>query len=261
MRRFVPVPIFVLVAAAGCGGDGDADGDATAADETGADDGSSSAGDGSTGAEPVMPVLPDVSMTQFVDVIDNPYLPMPVGATWTIESQTDEGLIRIEVEVLAETRTIEGVVATVVQDREYLDDELIEDTKDWFAQDVEGNVWYLGEETCEFEGGMCVDTHGAWEWGVDAALPGIIMRASPTVDGMPYYQEYYLGEAEDYGEVVAVGLSIEVAAGVFEDCIQIHEGSTLDLTLDENKYYCSGVGNVLIEDGEDREELVEYDQP
>ncbi|MEW6747560.1 MAG: hypothetical protein AB1486_32920 [Planctomycetota bacterium] len=31
---------------------------------------------------------------------------------------------------------------TIVVDRVFVDSELIEETFDWFAQDVDGNVWY-----------------------------------------------------------------------------------------------------------------------
>jgi hypothetical protein len=150
---------------------------------------------------------------------------------------------------------VHGVVATVVRDTVYLDDEIVEDTKDWYAQDSQGNVWYLGEDTCEFENGECVSHAGAWEWGVDGALPGILMPASPIVDGRRYYQEYYPGEAEDVGEVVAVGLSVTVPAGTYSDCIKTHDTSTLDRSLDEMKYYCRGVGTVKVEEPEALVEL------
>ena len=38
-----------------------------------------------------------------------------------------------------------GVTCIVVRDTVDIDGVLIEDTVDWFAQDVEGNVWYFGE--------------------------------------------------------------------------------------------------------------------
>ena len=201
-------------------------------------------------------LLPDVDSATFVEGITNPYLPFPVGATWTFEGDTDEGHERVEVVVLSDTKVIQGVTATVVQDQGFLDDVLSEDTDDWYAQDTEGNVWYLGEDTCEFENGNCVDDEGAWEWGVDGALPGIVMLADPAVDGQPYYQEYDVGNAEDAGEVVAVGLSADTPAGSWTDCIQTRDFSTLDPEAEEFKTFCSGVGQVLTEeDGEVAEEL------
>ncbi|MGH7586710.1 MAG: hypothetical protein ACREMH_10715, partial [Gemmatimonadales bacterium] len=137
--------------------------------------------------------------------VDNSWFPLQPGTTWEFSADTDDGLETVVVEVLAETRTINGVVATVVRDREYLDGELKEDTHDWYAQDAAGNIWYLGEDTKEIEDGSVVSTEGSWEWGVDGALPGIIMWADPAAHvGEEYRQEFYEGEAEDWGKVVAL---------------------------------------------------------
>ena len=86
---------------------------------------------------------------------------------------------RIEVVVTDETREVMGITATVVRDTVTADGELVEDTFDWFAQDTEGNVWYLGEETKEYEGGEVVSTAGSWEAGVDGALPGSSCGPNP----------------------------------------------------------------------------------
>jgi hypothetical protein len=188
--------------------------------------------------------------------VTNPFLPMPVGATWTITADTDEGVETIEVEVTTDAKTVWGVEALVVRDRAFLDGVIIEDTWDWFAQDGAGNVWYLGEETQEYVDGMPGTTAGSWEAGVDGALPGIVMLADPTV-GTSYRQEYFKGEAEDYGTVVSLDESVSVPAGEFDNCIKIRERSVIDPELDEMKYYCSGVGNVLIEEEDVSEELTD----
>ena len=72
----------------------------------------------------------------------------------------------------------------------------VEVTKDWYAQDSDGNVWYLGEDTKEYENGKVASTAGSWEHGVDGAYAGIIIPADPK-PGLEYRQEYYKGEAED----------------------------------------------------------------
>lgn len=68
----------------------------------------------------------------------------------------------------------------LVRDRVTHNGVLIEDTLDWFAQSASGDVWYLGEQTCEYEGGVCVDTGGSFEAGVDGAKAGIVMPARPS---------------------------------------------------------------------------------
>jgi hypothetical protein len=153
-----------------------------------------------------------------------------------------------------------GVPATVVRDTVTVDGELVEDTFDWYAQDTEGNVWYMGEETAEYENGEVVSTAGAWEAGVDGALPGIAMLADPAV-GEAYRQEYYPGEAEDMAEVVGVGVSEEMADRAFDDLVVIEEWTPLEAEVIEEKSYARGVGVVLeevVEGGSGRIELVSF---
>ena len=199
----------------------------------------------------------NIDPADFVDVIDNPYLPRIPGSKYVYEGQTEEGLERIEVEILSETREVMGITATVVRDRAYLEGELIEDTHDWFAQDKEGNVWYLGEEVDNYENGEIVNHDGAWEAGVDGALPGIIMHANPSDHvGEPYHQEYYEGEAEDMGEVLSVQESVTVPAGSFEDVLQILDSTPLEPDVLEHKFFAEGVGEIKAVDLSTGEEFV-----
>jgi hypothetical protein len=85
----------------------------------------------------------------------------------------------VEYTILQETKRVMGVECVVLRDRVWLNGELIEDTVDWHAQDKEGNVWYFGEYTKEYENGKVVSTEGSFEAGKDGALPGIIMPANP----------------------------------------------------------------------------------
>jgi hypothetical protein len=198
----------------------------------------------------------------FVDEITNPWLGYTVGKTFHYESETDEGLETITVEVLAETKTILGIEATIVHDWVELDGELIEDTYDWYAQDVWGNVWYLGEDSKEYEDGMVVSTEGSWEAGVDGAVAGIIMLADPKI-GMQYYQEYYEDEAEDEARVLSLKKSVEVPAGQFDGCLETGEWTKLDPGAREFKFYAYGVGVVLElipRGGRERVELISIDE-
>jgi hypothetical protein len=139
-----------------------------------------------------------------------------------------------------------GISTTVVRDTVYLDGEMIEDTYDWYAQDTDGNVWYLGEDTHEYEDGVAVNANGAWEAGVDGALPGIVMLADPTV-GAAYRQEYLAGEAEDMGEVIVVGGSVDVPAGSYDDVVVTRDWTPLEPDVIEEKTYARGVGFVFEE--------------
>ena len=118
--------------------------------------------------------------TDWVSEIDNPYFPLIPGTIYVYTSQTADGQETDTVEVLAGSVAVNGVAATDVLDLVYVDGALTEETHDWYAQDGAGNVWYLGEDTKEYENGQVVSTAGSWTWGVDGALPGVLMWADPA---------------------------------------------------------------------------------
>lgn len=273
LRSFVSSSaIFVLVnVVTACGGDSD---DNSGSVGTGGSSGSgggggSSAAAGSAGTGGSVPdSVPDFSAATFSSptTIDNPFLPLTPGIAHAYVAKTDGDTEVIIVEVLDETRAVMGIDTRVVRDRVFVGDWLIEDTHDWFAQDDDGNVWYMGEEVDNYEydedGNITsVDHEGAWEGGKDVAdtgmtaLPGYMMLASPTA-GQKYHQEYYPGEAEDMGEVVALDVSIDLEDGSSYSALQ-----TLDSEPSggsEYKYYVQEIGVVLEETtaGNERLELV-----
>ena len=132
----------------------------------------------------------------------------------------------------------------MVRDTVSEDGLLVEDTFDWYAQDADGNVWYLGEETAEFEDGQLASREGSFEAGVDGALPGVVMPADPTA-GLEYRQEYYAGEAEDNGAVLATGQQVEVPQGHFDDALLTADTNALEPEVLEYKLYAPDVGLVL----------------
>lgn len=197
--------------------------------------------------------------------ITNPYFPLQPGTSWTYEGETDEGTETIVVEVLQDTKTVMGAESVVVHDRVLLEGDLIEDTYDWYVQDLVGNVWYVGEASEEIEGGQVVGTAGSWEWGVDGALPGIVMWADPSshIDE-EYRQEYYAGEAEDWGKVIRIAKAVTVPFGAFENCIVTEEWNALAPGTLEHKSYCPGIGfvrEVMVKGGNDELGLVDLTLP
>jgi hypothetical protein len=191
--------------------------------------------------------------------IDNPYLPFPVGTRWVFRESDPRGNANtVTVTVTTRMKTILGIAATVVHDVVTDHGELVENTFDWYAQDSCGNVWYLGENTKEYENGVVVSTAGSWEAGVDGAQPGVVMPADPQV-GQTYRQEYYAGEAEDAAETLSLDEQAEVPYGHFVDVVLIKEFTPLSPEVLEYKLYARGVGVVLaisISGGNDREELL-----
>ncbi len=204
--------------------------------------------------------MPEIDPANFTNVIDNPLFPLPVGAVWKYDAPGEQ----ITVTVTSETKTVMGVDCVVVHDSVSTPSgDLIEDTRDWYAQDSDGNVWYFGEDTAEYVNGQVANRNGAWEAGVDGALPGIIMQAAPEV-GMRYFQEYYVCQAEDEGEVMAVGESVSGPTGDYADCVRIRDFTELDPLSNEYKTYCPEVGLVLVTDpetGEPLEELTSVELP
>jgi hypothetical protein len=199
----------------------------------------------------------------FTTTIDNPYLPLVPGTRMTYRGDGDEGRETVVVTVTDRTRRVNGVDAVVVRDVASRQGHVVEDTLDWYAQDRRGNVWYLGEDTKEYEDGRVVSTAGSWEAGVDGAKAGIVMKAHPQV-GDRYRQEYYRGEAEDMAEVLALDDRVSVPFGSFTDVVRTRDFTPLEPETVEEKYYAPGVGSVLevqVKGGRSRLRLVSVTGP
>lgn len=206
----------------------------------------------------------ELDPADFTTTIDNPYWPMPPGTRW-IYREIDGGgnEQRVVVTVTRTTKRIaNGIEARIVRDTVTDGGRLVEDTLDWYAQDGQGNIWYLGEDTAEFENGRISSRRGSFEAGVDGALPGIIMPADPA-PGMRYRQEYYRGQAEDNGEVLSTDELAQVPHGQFRDALLTKDTITIEPDVQEYKVYAPGVGPVLVlgvSGGGGREELLEVAQ-
>jgi hypothetical protein len=190
----------------------------------------------------------------------NTYFPLIPGLELVYEVE-DETIV---VTVTGETKTILGVECIVVRDTVTVDGVLLEDTYDWYAQDLDGNVWYFGELSQNYdEDGELVDLEGSWVSGVEGAKPGILMLANPVV-GAVYRQEWFLGEAEDIGEVLSVtGTESVPAASCTGNCLVTADTLPFEPDVVEHKYYAPGIGVILeidIDSGE-RVELISVTGP
>ncbi len=206
---------------------------------------------------------PVIDPAEFTAVIDNPYLPLRPGTTFLYSGQTADGIETGEVTVTHKKKQIIGVTTVVVHDRVFLNGSLIEDTFDWYAQDKKGDVWYFGEDAKQYANGSLVGTAGSWEAGRNGAKPGIVMKAEPRV-GDTYRQEFAPGVAEDMAKVLGLNESVSVPYGSFDNCLSTMEWTPLEPGVREHKYYCPGIGLVLVispEGGREREELTDLIQP
>jgi hypothetical protein len=199
---------------------------------------------------------PALDPGRFSAAVDNPLFPLSALRVVVFEGTEEGAEIRSESRVLERTGHVAGVPVTVVDVREFEDGELVEHTRDYYAQHADGGVRYMGESVDDIEDGKVVGHEGQWLAGKGNARPGVLMPADPKV-GDAFDSERAPGVAEDRSEVVAVGLSVTTPAGRFDRCIKTKDFAPLD-NATEFKYYCAGVGLVREQFPEGRLDLVRY---
>ena len=191
----------------------------------------------------------------------NPFFPLAIGDSWTFESGDEVDVATIT----NKTKLIDGVTCLVSHDQVKTNGVVTEDTKDWFAQAKNGDTWYCGEDTAQFETfpgdnpqePELVGIEGAFKAGRNGDLPGILVLANPTV-GAVHRQEFSLNNAEDLAEVLsttyAFGQNADLDAHVPQalaellchgDCLVTREFTPLEPDGDERKYYAPGIGDFL----------------
>ena len=112
---------------------------------------------------------PKIDAANFATKIDNRYLPYKPGTRFHFEGvrgttrQTDDQVM------LRRTKRILGVTCTVVRDTVSEHGRAVERTDDWYAQDKQGNVWYMGEDSFECKNGRFAEASDSWESGVNGA--------------------------------------------------------------------------------------------
>lgn len=203
-----------------------------------------------SGIDELVIPTPSLDPADFVADIDNPWLPLAPGNEWHYTATATGDVDTITVTVLDETREIQGVTATVVQEvARDRSGEVVEATVDWFAQDADGNVWHLGEED-------------VWQAGVDGAEAGLAMPARPRV-GDGYRTGYLEGEAEDRAEVVDLDGSASVPYGDLTGLVEIENSTPLEPGVLERKVYARDIGlvrDVMVDGGDALVELVSFAQ-
>ena len=250
--------VWVLLGTSGCGSD---DNKSTTSKNTAPVGGSKARSALPQGSEPV-----NLDPADFTKRIDGPFWPMApdgrIGRKWVYRGTEGGEPITVNVTVTDRRKKVEGVDALALLDEVTGPNGLIERTYDWYAQDSAGNIWYLGEDTKEYENGKVSSTSGSWEAGVDGAEAGIIVPADPR-PGLSYRQEYYKGEAEDRARVVGLDTAANVPFGSFRDCLKTRDTTPLEPDVVEFKYYAKGIGPVLktSASGGGREELVSFRRP
>lgn len=188
----------------------------------------------------------DPDIATFTVDIDNRFFPLPVGHRVVLEGEEGGGHLLVRITTLDETEDVAGVETRVVEEYEAKKGQVVEISRNFFAQAQDGTVCYFGEEVDIYDTAGNVTSHlGTWRADEVGNRPGIFMPPSLEV-GLAFQQEIAPGVAEDQAKVIALGEATEVPAGTFEDTVTMRDGSPLDGSTGE-KVYASGIG--LIVDG------------
>ena len=206
---------------------------------------------GQAGAAPLLPQFDPANFPQTAS-IDNPYLPFVPGfRAEVVGVSRDDAGERVEERTLTTHAgpgpVIAGVTTVMMEDVGFVGTLMIEQTNDYYAQDMDGNVWYLGEDVVNIhyddeDKEQSRDAKGTWRAGVNAALPGYAMPEQPA-PGFAYQQEHApADQAMDWAEIMAVGGTLDIAGLTYCQVVSIFESSTAEPSLREVKHYAPGVG-------------------
>ncbi len=179
----------------------------------------------------------------------NKWLPLVPGTQWVREGTTLIGNREVPNKVVTTVtdvnRVVDGVTTLLVYDHSVAAGQVVQESIDYLAQDKDGNVWYLGSSTEQYEAGRYIAVDEAWLSGVDGAKGGILMPADPTPATPAWSIARRAQEGGDAAEVVKIEKTC-VPFGCFEKVLVVREGKKNALD-NEFKYYAFGVGQILNE--------------
>ena len=223
------VPVIAALAVAGCGD-----------------------GDSKESSAPSGPRFSDAR------TIDNPYLPITESKRCELRGTSDGERERVVRTVLGETKRFrfgdQDVDAAVVEDRAFIEGEMVERTLDYFAQADDGTVYYLGEHVDNYKDGKVADHDGTWLYGEHTQKAGVAMPADPQV-GDRYRFEDVPPITTESNTVTARLPKLRVGGREYTDVIQIREQIEPENEI-ENKFYARGAGVIREVPPDGRVELV-----
>jgi hypothetical protein len=201
---------------------------------------------------------PTIDPANFVRRVTNPYLPLSPGTTLLYRGVMKDGTTPQgdEFSVTNQRKVVMGISCTVVRDTVTSRGRPVERTFDWFAQDRQGNVWYMGEQTQELRHGHFGKMIDSGPAGVDGAEPGVMMEAHPQ-QGDAYWQFHWPGHALDYARVQGGGGTVHLPYGTIHKTLLTQEQSPLEPGVRDHKWSVRGIGYVEESAASGSEEQIE----
>lgn len=196
--------------------------------------------------------------------IDNPWNPLVPGTQYVFEGRANRGAGRRRHQVITTvtdlTKTVAGVRAVVIWERDVNAGRLLEGELAFQAQDDDGNVWNLGEYPEEYAGRRVEGAPDTWIAGIAGARGGIMMRAAPR-PGTPSYRQGFAPTIEfaDRAKVVRTGLRDCVPVRCFTNVLMTDETNPNEpADGHQRKSYAQGIGTIRAapRGGREREVLV-----
>ncbi|MBS43298.1 MAG: hypothetical protein CMH83_09085 [Nocardioides sp.] len=178
-----------------------------------------------TGIDELVVPTPSPTPSDFVDVVDHPWLALPPGTTrvyrldGTTGGPTDAGAVTVRA---TEGSRVAGVPTTRVETSALGAVPVV----DLLAQDADGNVWWLGREG-EWVAGDGTHEAGLWLPAVARLGDGFRTAAGGTLD--------------ERAEVVEVDGTVDAGGTTYDDVVtlRVRTGGT-----DVVRSYAEGVGMV-----------------
>ncbi len=188
---------------------------------------------------------------QFIATGGNAHFSLMPNRYWRYQGYDGAEFVRLDIRVLPDTLqipfTVRGVAkmahTRIVEEKEWIDNELVEISRNYLARDQRGNIFYFGEDVDIYEGGVIVGHDGSWRAGVDGALPGLLMPELFLL-GARYHQEIAPGVALDRAENVKMAQQVTTPLGLFQRCVIVKETTPLEPGAVDWKVYAPGVGMV-----------------
>ena len=171
-------------------------------------------------------------------VSTNPYFPITVGYQWTLEGEEEGLAVKALLTVLPLTRTIDGIQAAILEEREWAQEEeggpllLNEISWNYFSENVNGDVCYRGEavdDIVEDPVGTftVVDHGGAWcaQDTPDVNHAGIFMpRETNLQPGTSFLQEDAPDIAVDGAKIISSGIiDDDIFGGPYTETVRLQE--------------------------------------